>query len=190
MLDESKHGDYMALVPSSVKGIRVFKYARDGINSAPSSLPSPRPAGAPSITVALVLGCRSAVVLPDLAGVSMVRECTLPRSSLSPSHTRPGPCQDHLIDLSNNCGREVLLSPLYRQENKGLERIRDIAGKRSWGLWILGGHDPARNIATFFYHLDVEMCGAIEDTCKLCPSGSAASSRIAWKIGAQGGLVC
>lgn len=54
----------------------------------------------------------------------------------------------------------------------------------------LGRHDPAQNIAPFFCRLNMEMCGAVEDTFKLCPSGSAAGSGIAWKIGTQGGLVC
>lgn len=42
--------------------------------------------------VALVLGPRSAAVLPELAGVSVVRECALLQSSLSLIHTWPGPC--------------------------------------------------------------------------------------------------
>ena len=60
--------------------------------NAPSSLPSLREAGALSVMTALVLGCPSAVILPELAGVSTAREGVLPRSSLFLT-----PATDHLI---------------------------------------------------------------------------------------------
>ena len=72
--------------------------------NAPSSLPSLREAGALSVMTALVLGCPSAVILPELAGVSTAREGVLPRSSLFLIHTWPGPCHGPSHYPSNNVG--------------------------------------------------------------------------------------
>lgn len=74
----------------------------------------PASPGALSLMMALVLGRPSAVILPELTGVSSVRKHALLRSSLFFIHTWPGPCHGPSHLPLQQRWREVLIIPIIQ----------------------------------------------------------------------------